>query len=106
MKVPIRHAPCIKLLGNSINEFQGIYSNPQTNIIFQRQQYTCKFSPCFAQFLVPMLLEDWSNGLRLIIGVEVDQIIVLEWASPTMPDLSVLPPPSDSREEGGVFLWT
>ena len=53
-----------------------------------------------------MFPELWCDYCRLVFHIEVSQVLVLEWVSPTVPDLSILPPPCDLREEGGLRLWT
>ena len=55
-----------------------------------------------------MFLEEWGHHFRLVLPIEVSQVLILEWVSPAIPDLTVLPPPRDPREEGGISLraWT
>ena len=66
------------------------------------------YSPSLLDLLVPVFLEEWGHHFRLVLPIEVSQVLILEWVSPAIPDLTVLPPPRDPREEGGISLraWT
>ena len=59
---------------------------------------------CLLDLLVPVFLEEWGHHCRLVLHIEVSQVLILEWVSPAIPDLTVLPPPRDPREEGGISL--
>ena len=62
--------------------------------------------PSLLDLIIPMFVELWCDYCRLVFHIEVSQVLVLEWVSPAIPDLSILPPPRDLREEGGLWLWT
>ena len=51
-------------------------------------------------------LEVRCHYSRQVYSVQPSQILVLDGMSPAPPDLTVLPPPRDTRQERSIFLGT
>ena len=47
-----------------------------------------------------------SNNFWFVSQIQISQIIVFNRPSPSIPDLSSLPPPCDTREKMSILLWT